>query len=178
MLNFSSNQSISSIHTDTSVNIRTAVPSDLEEIASLEALCFPAAEAASLESFRWRIATYPDHFLLLTVNGRIVSFINGPVTAEPDLMDEMYDSPSFSDEDCQWQMIFGLVTHPRWQRHGYAAIVMKAFIGQARSQRRKGVVLTCKEHMIHYYEKFGFRDEGISSSVHGGVPWHQMRLSF
>lgn len=160
------------------IDIRTAMASDLNDIASLEALCFPAAEAASLDSFRWRIATYPEHFLLLTVNGQLVSFVNGPVTAEPDLVDEMYDSPSFCDENGQWQMIFGLVTHPLWQRHGYAAMVMKALIDQARSQGRKGVVLTCKEHMIHYYETFSFKDEGISSSVHGGVPWHQMRLSF
>jgi len=160
------------------IDIRTAMPSDLDDIASLEALCFPAAEAASLESFRWRIAAYPEHFLLLTVDGRIISFVNGPVTAEPDLVDDMYDSPSFCDENGQWQIIFGLVTHPLWQRRGYAATVLKALIDQARSQGRKGVVLTCKQPKIHYYEKFGFKDEGISSSVHGGVPWHQMRLSF
>ncbi len=38
---------------------------------------------------------------------------------------------------------------------------------------------SCKDKLVHYYAKFGFRDEGISEkSVHGGVVWHQMRLTF
>ena len=28
------------------------------------------------------------------------------------------------------------------------------------------------------YEKFGFMNEGISESVHGGAVWYQMRLTF
>ena len=43
---------------------------------------------------------------------------------------------------------------------------------------RKGLVLTCKEKLIPYYSSFGFQDEGISSSEHGNVVWHQMRLRF
>ena len=39
----------------------------------------------------------------------------------------------------------------------------------------KGIVLTCKEHLIPFYSEFGFVDEGISSSTHGNVLWHQMR---
>lgn len=54
----------------------------------------------------------------------------------------------------------------------------KTRIDDAKLQGRKGMVLTCKEHLISYYEKFGFKDEGISSSEHGNVVWHQMRLRF
>lgn len=45
----------------------------------------------------------------------------------------------------------------------------------AREQGRKGLVLTCKEHMVHYYEKFGFVNEGLSESIHGGAQWYHMR---
>lgn len=48
----------------------------------------------------------------------------------------------------------------------------------AKAQHRKGLVLTCKDKLIHYYASFGFVDEGISESVHGNVVWHQMRLTF
>ena len=41
-----------------------------------------------------------------------------------------------------------------------------------------GVVLTCKDRLVHYYAKFGFADEGVSASTHGDVVWHQMRLTF
>ena len=40
------------------------------------------------------------------------------------------------------------------------------------------VVLTCKDRLIHYYEKFGFVNEGLAAkSTHGGAEWYQMRLS-
>jgi len=51
-------------------------------------------------------------------------------------------------------------------------------VEQARQQGRKGLVLTCKEHLLHFYGKVGFVDEGISDSTHGGAVWHKMRLTF
>jgi hypothetical protein len=40
------------------------------------------------------------------------------------------------------------------------------------------VVLACKEDKVPYYEKFGFVNEGLSGSRHGGATWYQMRLTF
>ena len=59
-----------------------------------------------------------------------------------------------------------------------AARVMERVIADARAQGRKGCVLTCKDRLIHYYETFGFQNEGVSSSTHGGVVWYDMRLIF
>jgi len=47
------------------MEIRTAAMADLQAISALEAECFPAAEAASRESIRARLAAYPEHFWLL-----------------------------------------------------------------------------------------------------------------
>jgi ribosomal protein S18 acetylase RimI-like enzyme len=158
--------------------IRTATINDLEEITELEAKCFPIEEAASHESFEWRLQTYPNHFWLLVKDGKIVSFINGPITKEADLTDEMYDSAAYHKEDGDWQMIFGVVTHPDYQHRGLASRLMERFIAHAKAEGRKGVVLTCKLEKIPFYERFGFKDEGLSASNHGGVPWNQMRLTF
>lgn len=62
--------------------IRTATIADLDEISQLEALCFPPAEAASRDAFKWRLLAYPTHFWILEQGGKILSFINGPVTQE------------------------------------------------------------------------------------------------
>ena len=51
-------------------------------------------------------------------------------------------------------------------------------ISDARTQGRKGLVLTCKDKLVHYYAKFGFVSEGVSGSTHGGAVWYQMRLTF
>ena len=158
--------------------IRRATIDDLDEVTELEAVCFPPAEAASRESFEWRLKTYPQHFFVMVKDGRIISFVNGPVTVEADLIDEMFDYPSYSNDEGDWQMIFGVATHPDYQRKGYASIVMRHFIDHAKADGRKGVVLTCKEAKLHFYSTFGYIDEGLSKSNHGGVPWHQMRCRF
>ena len=158
--------------------IRKAVMNDLAAIAQVEAACFPPAEAASEENFARRLAHYADHFWLLFEGDRLVSFVDGFVTDIPDLDDEMYADASLHNENGAWQMIFGVTTLPTHRRRGYAARLLETAIADARTQGRKGLVLTCKDHMVHYYAKFGFLDEGMSDSSHGNAAWHQMRLTF
>ena len=158
--------------------IRTATFEDLNAIAAVEAACFPAAEAATKEEFAGRLAHYADHFWLLFENEKLVSFVDGFVTDTPDLTDEMYADASLHDAHGAWQMIFGVNTLPRCRRRGYAGLLLQRAIADARAQGRKGVVLTFKEKLLHYYAKFGFVNEGVSGSTHGGVVWYQMRLRF
>ena len=62
---------------------------------------------------------------------------------------------------------------------GCAGALIGRFITAAKEQGRMGVVLTCKDRLIHYYEKFGFVNEGLTAkSTHGGAEWYQMRLTF
>ncbi len=76
-------------------------------------------------------------------------------------------------------MIFGVNTIPEYRKHGYAETLIRRAIDDAKAQGRKGLVLTCKPELIHYYAKFGFVDEGVSDkSTHGNVVWNQMRLTF
>ena len=157
------------------VNIRNATINDLDEIARIESLCFPKEEAATKESFRGRLLYYPDHFWLLFEDELLVSFIDGFATNERDLKDEMYDSPDMHVKDGEWQMIFGINTLPEYRKRGHASALIKHVINEAKAQGKKGVVLTCKEKLITFYEKQGFINEGISSSVHGNTVWYQMR---
>ena len=161
------------------MHIRTATMADLAAVTAVEAACFPAAEAATEKDFAARLAVYPNHFWLLeTDDGTLVSFVNGLVTDDPILRDKMYADASFHNEQGAWQMIFGVNTLPTYRRRGLAARVLERVIADARAQGRKGCVLTCKDQLIHYYAKFGFQNEGVSQSVHGGVVWHDMRLTF
>ena len=160
------------------MHIRTAVLADLPAVTAVEAACFPAAEAATEADFAKRLAVYPNHFWLLTDEEKIVGFVNGMVTEEPDLTDEMYENAGMHREDGRWQMIFGVDTIPEYRRRGCAGRLLRQAIADARAQGRDGLVLTCKERLIPYYARFGFRNEGISESVHGNAVWYQMRLSF
>ena len=161
------------------MHIRTASMADLAAVAAVEGACFPAAEAATEKDFAARLAVYPNHFWLLEEDdGTLVSFVNGLVTDEPLLRDEMYADASLHNEHGAWQMVFGVNTLPQYRRRGLAGQVLERVIADARAQGRKGCVLTCKDKLIHYYEKFGFQNESVSASTHGGVVWYDMRLTF
>ncbi len=161
------------------MNIRNGRISDVDELTAIEAECFPVAEAAERKSFEDRLKHYADHFWILEDdNGKIISFVNGMVTDEEHLTDKMYENASMHNENGAWQMIFGVNTLPKYRKNGYAEAVLRNVISDAKEQSRNGLVLTCKEKLIHFYGKLGFVDEGVSDSEHGGVVWHEMRLTF
>lgn len=61
---------------------------------------------------------------------------------------------------------------------GDGAALMNRMIEDAKEKGRAGLILTCKDRLIHYYEKFGYRNLGVSASVHGGAVWYDMILEF
>ena len=158
--------------------IRTATMQDLDAVSAVEAECFPPAEAATREDFEHRLAHYADHFWLMFDEDKLIAFVDGFVTDEPDLADEMFEKAEMHNEQGKWQMIFGVNTIPSYRKHGYAGQLIERAIEDARKQNRVGLVLTCKDKLVHYYAKFGFVNEGYTGSNHGGVNWNQMRLTF
>ena len=109
---------------------------------------------------------------------KLIAFVDGFVTDEETLTDEMFHDAFLHNPNGAWQMIFGVNTIPDYRKHGYAGELIKSCIADAKAQGRKGLVLTCKEKLLHYYAKFGFVNEGLSESDHGGAEWYQMRITF
>lgn len=155
--------------------IRKGTILDAEALAAVEAQCFPKAEAATAEQIRERLSSYPNHFLLMYADDTLVGFIDGMATDDKDLADEMYADASLHNEKGAWQMIFGLNTIPAYRCLGLAGKLIEAFQQQVKEEGRQGIVLTCKDRLVHYYAKFGFENEGKSDSTHGDVLWYQMR---
>ena len=159
------------------MEIRTATIADLAQIAAVEAECFPAAEAATKEEFEERIKYYGNHFWLMFEGEKLIAFVDGFVTDKPDLTDDMYERAEMHDENGAWQMIFGVNTLPRCRCRGYAGLLLQRAIADACAQRRKRLVLTCKEKLLHYYSKFGFVNEGVSHSTHGNLILEKIHLN-
>ncbi|CUP38155.1 GNAT family N-acetyltransferase [Hungatella hathewayi] len=156
--------------------IRNVKIEDLDQVTEVEALCFPAAVEAS---FRQRIETFPDSFFVAEdENGRIIGFINGCVTDERTIRDEMFEDSGLHRPEGLYQSVFGLDVIPEFRRQGVAADLMNRLMQEAKAQGKKGMILTCKDRLIHYYEKFGYRNLGLSASVHGGAVWYDMLLEF
>ena len=158
--------------------IRKATTADLDLVTHIEATCFPPAEAAPREAFKERLDHYAGQFLIAFDGDTPIGFIDGFVTDDEILTDEMFADASLHNPNGAWQMIFGLNTMPKYRNRGVGGQLIEAFIDLAREEKRKGVILTCKEEKIHYYAKFGFVNEGESESDHGGAKWYQMRIAF
>lgn len=159
------------------MKIRNATIDDFDEIVQLEHACFPINEAASEKDLKERLTHYPNHFWLLYEDDVLVSLIDGLCTDINDLNDDMFSDAGMHDEDGDVQMILSVCTHPDYQKKGYSTTLMKQVISDCKKQNRQCIVLTCKSFLLDFYSKFGFVDEGISKSQHGGENWNQVRLT-
>mgnify|MGYP000585628966 FL=1 len=161
------------------MDVRHATKHDISAISEVEAKCFPPSEAASKKAFTGRIENYGNHFWLMYENDKLIAFVDGFVTDESDLTDEMFANAAMHNENGAWQMIFGVNTLPEYRNNGYASELLRRAVDEAREQGRKGVVLTCKDKLLPFYARLGFVDEGVTDkSTHGNAVWHQMRIIF
>ena len=158
--------------------IRQVTIEDLDRVTQVEAVCFPAAEAAGREDFRARIERFPDSFFVAEKDCVIIGVINGAVTDERTIRDEMFEDVSLHNPDGCYQSIFGLDVVPERQHQGIAGELMRHMIEDAKRRGRKGLILTCKDRLIGFYERFGYKSLGVSASVHGGAVWYDMILEF
>ena len=158
--------------------IRQAIIEDLDSVAKVESICFPVEEAATRKSLEQRINTFLKSFFVAEIDEKIIGFINGCIINGTVIYDELYEDSTLHIQNGDYQTIFGLDVIPDYRNHGFAAQLMNHMIEVSRLAGRKGVILTCKDKLIHYYEKFGYVNKGISKSEHGGAEWYDMILEF
>ena len=153
---------------------------DLDTIIEIESICFPKEEAATEKSFRERFESFPENFLVAEIKNekKLIGFINGCTTDKPDLPDILYERADLHKKDGDYQTVFGIDTLPEYRRQGVAAHLMNNLINLSKKRGKKGIVLTCKDYLIHFYEKFGYKNQGVSKSCHGGAKWNDMLLLF
>ncbi|WP_298842490.1 GNAT family N-acetyltransferase [Clostridium sp.] len=158
------------------IKIRQAVTEDLDAITKVEASCFPEAEAATKISLEERIKTFSESFFVAEVDEKIIGFVNGCVINGTVIYDQLYENAKLHNQNGDYQTIFGLDVVSEYRNQGIAAQLMNYMIEASKVAGRKGVILTCKERLIHYYSKFGYKNMGVSESVHGGAKWYDMTL--
>ena len=160
------------------MKIRQANKNDLKEIVKIEKICFPKAEAASEKDIDERFEVFGENFLVAEKDNKIIGFINGCTTDEPNLPDELYSNAKLHKPNGDYQTLFGLDVLPEYRRQGVAGKLLRSLIDLAKKRGKKGMVLTCKDHLIHFYEPNGFEFQGVSKSCHGGAKWNDMLLIF
>lgn len=158
-------------------SIRMVEPNDLTACHTIEALCFPPGEAAWTTSLETRIQTYPEGFFVAECDGKVVGQINSGSTDKDDISDEAFKQLIGHDPEGNNIVIFSLSVLPEYRKTGIGKELLTSFIKQAQELEKTRILLLCKEDLVNYYSRFGFKDSGISASTHGGAEWHEMALS-
>lgn len=156
--------------------IRHVLPRDLDECYAVETSGFPPEEAATRETIRLRIETFPQGFLVAEADGKVVGILNSAATNKDDIADEELKQLIGHHPDGKNLVVFALAVLPEYQKRGIASRLMSRFAAEARQQKKESVLLMCKQNLIAYYERMGFQHVGLSRSTHGGAEWHEMRL--
>lgn len=157
------------------MNIRNVTLIDLKQIVHIEQICFPPNQAATIDTFSDRIKKFPKHFWVIENDTEVIGFINGMVTNYDKINDQMFKDVNLHLENGRWQSVFGLAILPKYQNLGYAGALINHLIEVSKQDNRAGIILTCEQHLIEYYEKFGFENIGLSASVHGGDVFFDMK---
>nr|WP_302599476.1 GNAT family N-acetyltransferase [uncultured Cellulosilyticum sp.] len=157
--------------------IRQVREADLEAVVAVEATCFPSAEAASKRAIATRIEAFKTHFFVATYKDEVIGFINGAVINEERIYDELFEEARLHNPLGHYQAIYSLAVHPAYGHCGIGSLLMQQMITKGKDDQRKGVILTCKETLLPFYERFGYKNLGVSASVHGGAVWYDMLLT-
>lgn len=161
----------------TDLVFRQATPSDLDRCFEIETTAYAGDEAATKEKILTRIQTYPEGFIVLENHTEIIGFINAGATHQVELSDEAFKELVGHDPLGQYIVIMSVVVDPRYQRQGFASLLLDNFIKQMQQLAKKEIYLICQTELIPLYAKHGFVHLGESDSEHGGLSWHEMSLS-
>lgn len=152
--------------------IRRANMNDLDRLIEIEQTAFPPTEAATRESYAYRIEHFGSWFLLAEDEWGIKGLACcRPVNTE-EMDDDMYEPEPM--EEGSIISLLSIATDLAYRRQGIGGLLLEAMKEQAKAEKRTAVILACKAAKVHYYAKFGFVDNGPSKSEHGGVPWVDM----
>ena len=151
-----------------------AIPSDAARCFAVETAAYEEEEAETLEKIAKRIATYPQGFLILEVNGEIAGFINSGCAYDVKMSDEHFKELIGHDPAAPNVVIMSVVVDPEYQGQGLSTALMVEFSKRMASIEKETIRLMCKEHHVPLYEKFGYRYVQPSASDHGGMQWHEM----
>ena len=158
------------------ITISNASLADVDELHNIEILSFPSVQAAGKDAFIYRLTEFPQWFYKAEIDGKIVGLVNGSSSTHEFITDDLYLAEGGFDEGGDYLLIYGLAVHPDFRKHGIAHELLSHILCAAKARDKKRASLTCKEHLIGFYESFGFKNHGISESVIGDVVSYDMEI--
>lgn len=159
------------------INFRAPLITDIDKIIAIEISGFSPDEAATQEAMMQRIHLISDSFIVAVDEKNLpIGYVVGPVIQKRYLYDELFETIAVNPKTGGYQSILSLVVAPEYQGKGIAGMLLKELRQVAISRGRKGITLTCLAMLIPFYERNGYKVEGVSASQHAGKTWYDMVL--
>ena len=158
------------------MTFRAARLSDAARCFYIETSAYDGDEAATLKKITKRIAAYPQGFLVLEIDDRLVGFINSGCAFDIVMSDAGLKELIGHDPAAPNVVLLSVAVDPAEQGKGYSTLLMREFVQRMAEAGKKTIHLMCKEHHVPLYEKFGYRYTKPSPSDHGGMRWHEMMM--
>ncbi|MGY2255621.1 GNAT family N-acetyltransferase [Pseudomonas reactans] len=159
------------------LTFRNALPTDAARCFEIETTAYEGDEAATLEKIATRIAQYPQGFLILEADGKVVGFINCGCAHEVVMSDEAFKELVGHSADAPNVVIMSVVVDPTHQGKGYSKALMTEFVQRMCTMGKQTIHLMCKEQHVSLYERMGYQYVQPSPSDHGGMAWHEMVMA-
>lgn len=152
---------------------------DLQQIMEIENSGFSKAEAATKESMLERIKIIPDTFIVAyDEKQQPLGYSVGPASTKRYLSDELFEKSTPNSPLAPYQTILSLAVAPNKQKMGLAGRLLAQLATVAKNQGRHLITLTYLEELVPFYEKYGYRVDGVSDSKHAGEIWYNMTRLF
>ncbi|MGG5316093.1 GNAT family N-acetyltransferase [Enterococcus sp. AZ072] len=159
------------------INFRAPLITEIDKIIAIEISGFSKEEAATKEAMKERIQLISDSFIVATdKENQPIGYVVGPVIQERYLYDELFEKSTVNPETGGYQSVLSLVVLPEYRGTGVASGMLEELKRVAKNHNRSGITLTCLETLIPFYERNGYKVEGISDSQHAGETWYNMVL--
>jgi ribosomal protein S18 acetylase RimI-like enzyme len=156
--------------------VRCPHPVDLTRCYEIESTAYEGDEAATRAKIQKRIATYPQGFMVIEIDGLITGFINSGSTDHIQMADEDFKELIGHTPDGRHNVILSVAVHPDYQGQGLCSILMANYVLRMHRLKKESIHLMCRQRHIGLYEKLGFKYLRKSESSHGKLTWHEMVL--
>lgn len=151
------------------------VATDLSRIMQIENAGFTPEEAASETAMRERIALINDSFIVARDSeNQVIGYVVGPIVNARYIHDDLFTQSKPNPSAGGFCAILSLAVAPEYQGKGIAGALLQELIRQCKASQRDGITLTCLANLIPFYEKNGFKNEGVSASEHAGETWYNL----
>ena len=157
--------------------IKVSEKKHTEAMYNIECSCFPKEHQLSKAYYDNLVSKFSNNLLINIDNNIVNGFVLGIPTNETIFNDLFFEDFTLANPNGKNIAIVGVAVLEEYRRLGIARKLLQVYINNCKLEGYNKIFLTCLSQLTNFYEKFGFKNVGLSDSSFGGSLWYQMELT-